>query len=194
MLVDQIGFVASLLGQRRTGELCMAGAWPSDRPQPPALATLAHTVQGEGDLGHRLDRAFARGHASGSQRIAVLGSDAPTLPESLVDEAFERLRNGAQAVITPARDGGYVLIATGGRFPALFRDIPWGTDGVLTATRQRARDAGIALEETPSWFDVDRIEDLRPLLAETDAAPQRAPATAQMAATLRLYVPDRPVV
>ena len=96
--------------------------------------------------------------------------------------------------MTPARDGGYVLVATAGRFPALFRDVPWGTERVLEVTRRRAHDAGIDLQETDAWFDVDRVEDFASLLEETEREELRAPRTAQLAPALRLYLPERPVL
>jgi rSAM/selenodomain-associated transferase 1 len=194
MLVDQIAFVASLVGPGRTGELCADGPWPTDGGVPALPTSMPRTLQAGGDLGRRMDAALARGHAAGAQRIAIIGTDAPTLPARIVEEAFTRLRDGADAVVTPAPDGGYALIATAGRFPALFRGIPWGTDAVLTATRRRAQDAGVQLDETEGWADVDRIEDLPRLLSETERDPGRAPATAAATASLQLYFPEARVV
>jgi len=141
-----------------------------------------------------MDAAFTRGHAAGVKRIAILGADAPTLPASLVEDAFARLRAGCDAVVTPADDGGYVLIATVGRCPALFRDIPWGTGDVAAVTRRRAADSGIAFEETEPWHDVDTAGDLPGLLDDVLRHPDRAPATAQALDTLRLYLPEVRVV
>src|SRR5262245_37427103 len=194
MLHDQIAFVASFVGPGRTAEICLDARWPADRPRPAGPPALPTTLQGEGSLGSRLERTLARGHAGGTKRIAIVGSDAPTLPARLVEDAFSRLAGGADAVVTPARDGGYVLIATSGRHPALFRDVPWGTGDVLDVTRRRARDAGIDLQETEGWFDVDRVEDFEALLEETQREEVRAPRTALLAPTLRLYLPERPVL
>jgi uncharacterized protein len=194
MLADQIAFVASLVRPGRMAELCLDAPWPDDRPRPAGLAALPHTLQGDGPLGARLDRTLARGHAAGTRRIAIIGSDAPTLPARIVEEAFRRLADGADAVVTPARDGGYVLVATAARLPALFHDVPWGTGQVLEVTRRRARDAGLDLQETEEWFDVDRVEDFPALLEETAREERRAPKTASLAPTLRLYLPDRPVL
>src|SRR5262249_18387233 len=121
MLADQIAFLASLARPGRAAEVCLDAPWPADRPRPAGLAALPQTVQGTGSLGERLMRTFTRGHSGGTGRIAAIGSDAPTLPARLVDDALRRLEAGADAVVTPAKDGGYVLIATAGRHPALFR-------------------------------------------------------------------------
>ncbi|HEX4825333.1 MAG TPA: TIGR04282 family arsenosugar biosynthesis glycosyltransferase [Candidatus Polarisedimenticolaceae bacterium] len=194
MLADQIAFVSSFAGPGRTAEICLDATWPEDRPRPDGLEKLPHTLQGEGSLGARLERTLARGHAAGTRRIAIVGADAPTLPARIVDEAFRRLADGADAVVSPARDGGYVLVATAGRCPALFHDVPWGTERVLEVTRRRARDAGLDLRETEGWFDVDRVEDFAPLLDGTESERRRAPKTAALAPTLRLYLPERPVL
>ena len=177
MLSDQIDFVRSL---GRSAELCL------DEPWPDAPGGLETTLQGDGDLGRRMLRALARGPGP----TAILGADAPTLPRSLVEEAFLRLRDGAEVAITPAQDGGYVLIATTTPLPELFREIPWGSERVLAVTRERARASGIALAETDGWYDVDRIDDLPRLPSETE----RAPRTARLVAALRLYLPERPVL
>jgi rSAM/selenodomain-associated transferase 1 len=193
MLGDQIAFAASFVRAGRTAELCADGPWIGE--SAPALPKgMTHTRQVSGDLGRRIEAALARGHASGARRIAIIGADAPTLPARVVGEAFSRLRDGADAVVTPSPDGGYALIATAGRFPALFRDVPWGTDGVLVTTRRRAGDAGVRLEETEGWADVDLVSDLPRLMAEAERDPGRAPATAAVAASLPLYFPDARVV
>jgi len=194
MLVDQIAFLASLVGRGRTGELCTDGAWPADGAPAALPSSIKRTIQVTGDLGRRMEAAIARGHASGTKRIAIIGTDAPTLPATIVEEAFAKLRDGAEAVVTPSPDGGYALIGTAGRFPALFREIPWGTDAVLTATRRRAADAGIVLGETEGWADVDRVSDLPRLESESARDPGRAPATAAAAASLRLYFSEARVV
>lgn len=192
MLLDQLAFVASLVQPGRTAELCLDFAWACDPDTIPP--TIKHTLQVDGDLGHRMEAALTRGHAAGVKWIAIIGSDAPTLPASLVEDAFARLRSGADAVVTPAEDGGYVLIATAGRTPALFRDIPWGTGEVLSVTRRRAADSGVALEETEPWHDVDRVEDLPAIQDDVTRHPGRAPATARQLDVLRLYLPQERVV
>jgi rSAM/selenodomain-associated transferase 1 len=192
MLRDQIAFVASLVQPGRTAELCLDTAWACEDGAVPPI--LKRTLQTGGDLGRKMDAALMRGHASGAKRIVLLGADAPTLPREVVDEAFARLRNGADAVVTPAADGGYVLIATGARCPALFRDVPWGTPEVLATTRRRAADLGIVFEETEPWYDVDRLADLPRAAEDLERHPDRAPATAKAIEALRLYLPEERVV
>ena len=70
------------------------------------------------------------------------------------------------AVLAPAEDGGYVLIAIAvERVPEtaverLFSGIPWGTGAVRQTTSEAADRAGLKFGELPSHWDVDRPEDL----------------------------------
>lgn len=188
MLDDQVRFLRAFAALARAVEVC------TDRPWTPTEGeSLPQTLQGEGDLGDRIERALARGHAWGAERVVIMAGDAPTLPAAIVSDAFARLR-GSAAVVTPAPDGGYVLVGTARRCDGLFRDIPWGSAAVLETTRRRAADAGVRLDETAPWGDVDREDDLPRLRRETLEAPDRAPATATVLASLRLYFLGDPMV
>jgi rSAM/selenodomain-associated transferase 2 len=67
---------------------------------------------------------------------------------------------GCDAVIGPARDGGYYLLALRRPAPALFRDIPWSTERVLEGSLARAESEGLRVRTLPALPDVDRLEDL----------------------------------
>lgn len=175
MLADQAAFVASLLGPAREGELCVAGVWPDGENL--ATAGLRRTDQGEGDLGARMGRAIGRALEDGAARVAIVGADAPTLPAGRVEEAFAALADGADVAITPAEDGGYVLVAASRPCATIFEGVAWGTADVLTATLARAAAAGARLAETEPWYDVDRAEDLSRLAIDLARDPARAPET-----------------
>jgi len=176
MLADQTLFLAALAGWGRSCTVCL------------------DTEQGEGDLGARMHRALLHAFAEGAAAAAILGGDAPTVPRALVDDAFALLARGADAVVVPADDGGYVLVGASRPVPALFEGIPWGTPLVQDATRRAAREAGLVLAETAPWSDVDVESDLHRLAREVAADPLRAPATASFLARLGLYSPRNPVV
>ena len=176
MLADQTSFVWSLAGAGRSCEVRL------------------DVEQGEGDLGERMHRALLRAFADGAAAAAILGADAPTLPRVLVDDAFALLARGADAVVIPARDGGYVLVGASHPVPALFDGIPWGTPLVHETTRRLARAAGLVLAETAPWSDVDVESDLPRLARELAADPLRAPATASLLARLGLYSPRNPML
>jgi len=72
----------------------------------------------------------------------------------------------ADAVIGPARDGGYYLVGMRPGCDALLRDIPWSTTEVAAATRRRAAAQGYRIAELPEWYDVDDRESLARALAD----------------------------
>jgi uncharacterized protein len=129
-------------------------------------AEFAHLVcrpQSDGDLGARLADAFARSFEDGAARVVIVGSDAPTVPETIYGAAFDDLHD-AHAVIAPALDGGYYLIGVAAAgWPSaerLFRAVPWSTDAVFAQTALRAAEAGLDMRVLPGWYDIDRPEDL----------------------------------
>lgn len=119
---------------------------------------VALRAQGRGDLGARMHRSLAR--ALRAARAAVLfGCDCPVLNARDLRRAVRELRRGADAVFAPAEDGGYVLVGLRRTAPALFSDIPWGSDRVMGATRSRLRGLGWSWRELREVWDVDRPED-----------------------------------
>ena len=73
-----------------------------------ASARVRVSVQGEGDLGARMARAFER-HAAPGRAVLMIGTDAPALDAAMLQQAARALQN-ADAVFVPALDGGYALI------------------------------------------------------------------------------------
>jgi hypothetical protein len=146
--------------------------------------------QSGNSLGERLVRIFGWGFDAGYRSVCVIGSDAPHLPSAFITDAFGRLENAAaDVVLGPADDGGYYLIALRAegrdRHPALFDDgMPWSTSGVLTATRERADEAGLRLVLLPAWYDVDTPGDLARLRTDLRRGVAFAPRTRTTLETL----------
>ena len=140
---------------------------------------IRRTEQGPGDLGDRLLRAFERTHGEGAGSTVIVGADSPTLPAGHVFEALRLLCEGSSAVVSPAEDGGYVLIGLRRPVSALFRQVPWGRAEVLEVTGRRAVEAGVALDVIDGWYDVDDADGVRRLLADLarPEAKRRAPST-----------------
>lgn len=115
--------------------------------------------QGDGDLGQRLTRATYQAFQEGAGGVILLGADSPTLPTDLLDQAVASLSKH-DAVLGPCDDGGYYLLGLRQPLAALFECIGWGGDQVADQTRQRAAAAGIDLQQLPTWYDLDRVDDL----------------------------------
>ncbi len=114
------------------------------------------TPQGDGDLGVRLDRAFAASVAAGFERTLIIGTDCPYLTAQDLWDAESALRQH-QVVVGPAADGGYWLIGMRGLHPDLFRAIPWSSPDVLRVTLQRAAAAGLAVHRLRELEDIDTL-------------------------------------
>jgi glycosyltransferase A (GT-A) superfamily protein (DUF2064 family) len=99
-----------------------------------------------------------------AQAVVLIGTDCPLVTPAAIVDALARL-SGADAVLGPAEDGGYVLLALKRFDPDVFREIPWGSAQVADLTRRRMRGLGWAWEEQSRLWDVDRPEDLPRLKA-----------------------------
>jgi hypothetical protein len=123
-------------------------------------------TQGSGDLGARLARMFAGLWRQGYARVVVIGSDSPTLTRRRLLEALAALRQ-ADAVLGPARDGGYYLIGLRRtRKKRLFDGVAWGTANAFAQTRRNLQVAGLRVRLLPMGYDVDTPADLRRLRRE----------------------------
>lgn len=115
--------------------------------------------QADGDLGRRLTHAFADAWAAGADRVLVVGSDLPDVAAELLERAFAELE-AAEAVLGPARDGGYYLLALRRPVPGVFDGIDWSTERVLRQTVERLQRADAPPTLLEPLTDVDEVEDL----------------------------------
>lgn len=181
-------FVDDVASSLRQGAFQLTVAWGSDDgglgDLPSSLGGLPAEPQHPGDLGQRL----AHGLASVARRfesVAAVGSDHPEMHPDTVNEAFEHLEHGADVVIVPADDGGYVLIAVRREAlrPELFQGIPWSTSEVLARTTDRCHELGLRLHLMPEGHDIDLHEDLLALVDRMRRDPSRCPATRRLLET-----------
>lgn len=117
-------------------------------------------AQAPGDLGHRMDQAFAHSFASGAEATVIVGTDSLAVDHAAVADAFLALET-ADVILRGARDGGYTLIGLRKRQPALFADVPWSTGEVLVETLARAAAAGLRVVVQGPDPDIDTADDLR---------------------------------
>jgi rSAM/selenodomain-associated transferase 1 len=118
--------------------------------------------QPDGDLGARMLAAMTACDGP----TLVIGTDCPAIAAEHLRASADALRDGADVVLIPAEDGGYVLIGAHGAQPELFSGIAWGTAAVLAETRARIVVSGlICVEPSPLW-DIDTESDLARLEQE----------------------------
>jgi rSAM/selenodomain-associated transferase 1 len=135
--------------------------------------------QGRGNLGERMYRALRRHPGA-----VLIGSDCPALRPADLRAAARALHAGADAVLSPAEDGGYPLIGLRRASRRLFDGVSWGGGRVLEQTRRRLARLGWRWTELRTLWDVDRPEDvarlrrsgLLPRARRTSAAARRRAA------------------
>jgi len=148
---------------------CRAGVgdvqlWCTPSHRHPAFIELGtncalslHT-QCSGTLGDRLrdghDSAFER-----YRQVLIIGTDCPALTEPLLQAVASDIARH-DALLVPAEDGGYVLLALSRPCPEVFSGIDWGSGQVLEQTLERLRANRRRFCVYESLWDVDRPEDL----------------------------------
>jgi rSAM/selenodomain-associated transferase 1 len=136
------------------------------------------TPQCDGALGERLIQATADLLGAGHDGAILINSDSPTLPVSILRAAVDALRGGDKIVLSPALDGGYMLIGLKKPHRRLFENIPWSTSEVYRLTLDRAAEIGMPVASVPGWYDIDDAASLRMLEDELSG---RAPAFSAIA-------------
>ena len=85
----------------------------------------------------------------------LIGSDCPPLSAGYLAKAFAALRDGSDAVLGPAEDGGYVLVGATRPLPEIFAGIAWSTPAVMNETRARLCGLHARWCELETLWDVD---------------------------------------
>jgi rSAM/selenodomain-associated transferase 1 len=157
------------------------------RLEPLLPRTFGLLTQCDGDFGLRLRTSVEDILALGHRGAIIINSDSPTLPPAIVADAVARLLEGDCVVLSPATDGGYILIGLSHLHHRLFEDIPWSTDAVHRLTEERASEIGLPVRNVAPWYDVDDAGALemlgrefageRPSFALPHHSPAAAPAT-----------------
>ncbi len=146
--------------------------------------------QSDGDLGRRLTDAFENEFGSEAPSCVAVGADHPALPAARLAELFAALREGWDAALVPAEDGGYCAIGLRREVPprVVFEGIAWSTSEVLEQTITRLASAGLRHRLLEPGYDVDRPEDLdrlrRDLAGRDPSAEDYPAATARVLASL----------
>ena len=169
LLLDQFEHLRALGGVARYVFYAPANAEMLFRDL--AGADYTYRAQSDGDLGERMKQIIADLWRLGHQNLVLIGSDLPALPLAILDKAFVQLaRADRRVVLGPSEDGGYYLIGMNQPVPALFANMTWSHPQVLAETTRRLDVLGVSYDLLSSWFDLDRVEDLRRLHRAHDSA------------------------
>ena len=169
MLRDVWATVSSVGGARPV--------WATDRRGdfPVPLADEDIWLQGDGDLGARIERILIRALQRASAALAI-GADSPTIGRTQLMEATELL-DRCDAVIGRARDGGFYLLGLRRCWPGLLAGLPWSCAQTAEVLKERLQERGLTVGEIAAGFDVDTPADLRLLTEELARNPDTAPET-----------------
>ena len=126
---------------------------------------LCFHPQSPGDIGQRMAQALCP--RLEESPVLLLGSDCPTITAPILEQAISALK-GHDLVLGPSHDGGYYLIGAGAPLDktsrtALFNNIPWGRDTVLSSTISRLDELGLSYHLLPTLHDIDTPDDLQHL-------------------------------
>jgi uncharacterized protein len=111
------------------------------------------------DLGQRMANALSR-VLQDVGTAAIIGSDCFELTADIIDQAFAVLEHH-DAVIGPARDGGYYLLGITQFHPELFAGKQWSTGTVYQDTVTDLSALGLSYAALPVLSDIDDIDDLK---------------------------------
>lgn len=132
-------------------------------------------LQGDGDLGQRIERMFNRGLLQAPAVIAV-GADSPALTAAHLRAALDALQTN-DLVVGPSSDGGFYLLALRRSQAGLFSSVPWSSSKTLQALKRRIEDCCLSFAELEPLFDVDTPSDLLTLEQHLLTHLSLAPAT-----------------
>lgn len=130
--------------------------------------------QSSGDLGHRIARAHAdaaglvRAADGQPRRVLQIGMDTPHVSECLLADSAELLcRAGVDAILGPARDGGWWVCGTSDPAQAAtLADVPMSRPDTGDLSLEALCSAGARVALVRALQDLDTLEDARVIGAE----------------------------
>jgi len=122
-------------------------------------AITLHEQSGD-DLGERMANAI-QSMLGEYESVCIIGSDCPVLNRDKIRIVFASLNSKDDVVITPAEDGGYVLLAVRQQLRTeIFSGIKWGGADVYRQTLNKVRLLALKPAIQPVLWDVDEPADL----------------------------------
>ncbi len=139
--------------------------WPTDAATEMEswLGADKHfTPQHEGNLGTKMHLAFTDVLNSGYEKVAIIGSDLPSLDGDDIESAYQLL-DTHDAVFGPTDDGGYYLVALKNTQSVLFESVEWSTPAVFEQTLANAQRANLSIAQLSEKRDIDNFLEVQRL-------------------------------
>lgn len=112
------------------------------------------------DLGERMFNA-ASCSLRNAKNVILIGSDCLQMTATQLEEALcNLLQDENEIVITPAQDGGYVLLGLRRIDRDLFKGVEWGSSRVMNQTRNALQQLNWKWQQMAPLKDLDTIEDI----------------------------------
>jgi len=148
----------------------LAGAADGEELRERLAGWTVHPQVGDG-FAARLARAHADAARESGAPVVQIGMDTPHVTPGAFREVVDRLAEGADAVLGPAEDGGWwVLAVRDPAYAAGLAEVAMSTPSTYADTLAAVQAAGADVVVTTAMRDVDEIED-------ADAAATAAPRT-----------------
>jgi rSAM/selenodomain-associated transferase 1 len=116
-------------------------------------------LQKGNDLGERMHHAFLESFAQRYSSVCIIGTDCIEITKAVILEAFNVLEK-KDAVLGPAKDGGYYLLGMNKLHSNLFQNKNWSTDSVANDTIQDFESLKLSYSLLPILSDVDEEKDV----------------------------------
>ena len=123
-------------------------------------------IQQGNNLGEKMQHATETTLAENAF-VVLIGSDCPEITTDILNQSYQHLSNGKDAVLGPASDGGYYLIGLKKTNSSIFQDITWGEANVAEITRQNFADLGLDYVELEELSDIDTPDDYQRYISST---------------------------
>ena len=138
--------------------------------------------QPEGDLGARMYGAIEWAFGRGASAVALLGADVPDMSLSTLSANFSTLSAELErldAILEPARDGGFWTLMCSRILPPEAFDVDWNQDATCEPLRANLEALGLQVRVASRLGeDVDDLAALQRLARRLRQMPQAAPRTA----------------
>ena len=110
------------------------------------------------DLGDKMKAAFQELFNAGYKKIIIIGSDCLQLSPAIIESGYSMLQE-KDAVIGPAKDGGYYLLGLRAMHEFIFENKKWSTASVFSQTLRELKQQQLSTGLLQELTDVDTEED-----------------------------------